>query len=160
MGSGMSESNGHGKAKISDINVVQVVQPFVFRMPEIIDLIERAFKGSMVEDIDNLILELQKFIVLDYAALFIGQENLKWNALTVIMRSNLLKDPQVFHFYCSGSSKLRRKLMQESLDWIKNQGYNGFWTSNMSGRETAFKRLFKKAGEAKKIGTIYKFEVS
>ncbi len=152
---------GNGKAeKPSDINIIQVINPFVFRMMDVLQLMDKAFKDDMFAPLEDLVPMLQSIALSGNAIIFIAQEDMEWKALLVIIRPSLLSQPQVFHFYCEGSYNLRNALIGKGVEWFKDNGYNGFVTSNTTSQKDAvFKRLFNGAGKSKRLGTLFKFEV-
>lgn len=148
------------RKQLKDIHIIRIKEPFTFRVEHIMDFLKVAFENSMVDDFDNLFTRFQEMSLMDDCAIFLGQENLEWKGLCVILPVNLMKDPQVFHFYCAGSVRFRKELVKTSLAWIKEQGYSAFYTSNTTGSpDSVFKRMFNKVGNAEKVGTVFRFEV-
>ncbi len=145
-----------------DINVIRLVHPDSFQLIDIQNLVHNAFESiDDVIDTEQLMNSMVDFVLKDNICILAGQEDYKWKGLAIVTESPLYREPQVFHFYSSGSSKLRKAMIESVVEWVKEQGYNGFWTSNINGEEkdSAFKRLFKRAGTPQKMGTIFRFEV-
>lgn len=145
-----------------DINVIRLIHPASFQMVDIQNLVSRAFESMKdTMNTDLLMDTMMKRATDPNVCVIAGQEDLKWKGLVIINDSVMYREPQVFHFYNKGSSKLRKALLDSMVEWVKERGYNGFWTSNINGTETdsAFKRLFKRAGKPKKMGTVFRFEV-
>ena len=145
-----------------DISIIRLVNPAAFEMVDIQQLVADAFADSYANDTDHIIDQLVRYVMNPNICILAGQEDLKWRALCIITPANFLPEPQVFHFYVDGSSNLRKALVDSMVEWIKGEGYNGFWTSNINGenKDAAFKRLFKRIGKAEKMGTIFRFEVN
>ena len=146
-----------------DINVIRLVHPASFQLIDIQNLVADAFESlDGTIDPDQLMGTLTSLVTNPDACILAAQEDMKWKGFVMITPALMFLEPQVFHFYTAGSSKLRKAMIDSVVAWVKERGYNGFWTSNINGEEkdSAFKRLFKRAGPARKMGSIFRFEVT
>jgi hypothetical protein len=69
--------------------------------------------------------------------------------------------PQIVHFYSEGPRQLTRHLVTETLDFIKEKGYNLLRAVNQSGAPDAvWERVFRHPEwEIKPVATVFDFKV-
>jgi hypothetical protein len=68
--------------------------------------------------------------------------------------------PQVIHFQCEGGVKLRRKMVQEVVAFVRAAGYTTFAAINGSGvPDEIWVRAFREGGEIVSRQTLFEFKV-
>jgi len=69
--------------------------------------------------------------------------------------------PQIVHFYCSAGPALKKALLADGVDYLRQNGYDRVWALNQSGRkDSVWSRAFKAAGSAYRIGTVMEFRLA
>ncbi len=142
--------------------VVRLTNPEAFKRPEVQELFKAAFENNQMTTYDQAIGELVALTTDPLVGLLIGAEKGKLKALCIVClpRSSLAATPSVYHFYNSGSAKLRETLMSAAVDFFLEAGYTRFWTINATGRtDEAHEKLFRNAGEVKRIGSFLEFQI-
>ncbi len=142
------------------MTVVQITQKTAFILPEMWELIKRAFKDGPI--LPGKALEaLVDGSFLNAGVVFAGVRDGKWQGLLMVVEPGWLSvDPQVFQFYCHGGAKMRDELIRQGMAWGRAGGWErviGFnWRKE---NDTAWIKAFKAAGVAEQVGTIYAFKL-
>ncbi len=144
------------------MRIVRLTNPEAFERAEVQRLFERAFEAHKIATFEDVAEEL-KVIALDpLVAILIGAEkgNLKGLSIACLPRSTLTPQPTVYHFFNKGSAALRGALIDATVDFFLQAGYTRFYGTNMTGmRDEVYMRLFRKAGEAARVGSVLEFKV-
>lgn len=96
------------------------------------------------------------------AEVLLGSENGKLSGMVVILfpEEESGEPAQIAHFYNKGSADLRRQLIDAAVEILKENGHMKFWTTNLTGRpDSVWARTFKRAGKARKLGTLMEVEL-
>lgn len=142
--------------------VVRLTNPAAFDQPEVSDLFNAAFAGNPMTDFEAARGDLERAALDPNVALFIGAEKgaLKGLSIACLPRNTLTPVPSVYHFYNAGSAKLREALVKATVDFFLEAGYTRFWAINTAGEDDeAYGKLFRSAGEAKRIGSFLEFNI-
>ena len=142
--------------------VVRLTNPVAFKRTEVQELFKSAFESNPIAEYDQVIGELVALPADPMVGMFIGAEKGKLAALCIacLPRSALTPVPSVYHFYNAGSAKLREALIAATVDFFLEAGYTRFWTINATGKsDEAHAKLFRSAGEAKRIGSFLEFAI-
>lgn len=142
--------------------VVRLTNPEAFKREEVQELFRKAFEKNPLADYDAVLGELIMMPADPMVGLFVGAEKgeLRGLCIATLPRSALTPAPTVYHFYNAGSAKLRAALVTATVDFFLGAGYTRFWTINATGRgDEAHAKLFREAGEAKRIGSFLEFSI-
>lgn len=104
----------------------------------------------------------KRIVEFDHLHLLVGAEKGEFKGLVLIVMpaSAFIVEPQVGHFYNGGSAAMRDALIEKTVSTIVGKGYTTFRAQNMTdASDEAWMRIYKKAGKAEKIGSIFKFEI-
>ncbi len=145
------------------IQVARLNNPQALLAPPMQELFRKAFDGNpMIAGIDEVPEEYVRLLANPNVGFFVGVEKGEFKGLVLVELpgSPLAKMPNVLHFANFGTSKLRDALVQAALDFIVQAGYTRFATINLTGRgDAVHKRLFKKVGEAKALGSVLEYRI-
>ncbi len=144
--------------------IVRLTNPAAFDRPEIQRLFTRAFEHNPFANYPESDAELRQAATQEHVAILIGAEKgrLKALAIACLPLSSLTPLPTVYHFYHSrkGSAALRNALVDAVVDFFLQSGYTHFLAINGTGRsDEAYMKLFSRAGEASRIGSMLEFKV-
>lgn len=142
--------------------VVRLTNPGAFKREEVQELFKKAFESNALAEYDQVVGELVALPADPMVGMFIGAEKgeLKGLCIACLPRSGLTPVPSVYHFYNAGTTKLRQALIRATVDFFLEAGYTRFWTINATGQsDEAHERLFRSAGEAKRIGSFLEFAI-
>jgi len=142
--------------------VVRLTNPAAFKREEVQALFRAAFETNPLADYEKALGELVALPADPMVGLFIGAEKGELKALCIacLPRSALTPVPTVYHFYNTGSAKLREALIITTVDFFLEAGYTRFWTINATGRsDEAHAKLFRSAGAPKRIGSFLEFAI-
>ncbi len=142
--------------------VVRLTNPAAFKREEVQELFKKAFEKNVLTDYDKALDELVALPSDPMVGLFVGAEKgaLAGLCIACLPRSALTPVPTVYHFYNAGSAKLRAALVTATVDFFLQAGYTRFWTINATRRrDEAHAKLFREAGEAKRIGSFLEFAI-
>ena len=111
--------------------------------------------GEIVHDTIYYDVDINRNVILA------GMEDYQFRALAILLfpTSLLMPDPQVYHFYNSGTPDLRKALVRSVVDELRNSGYGHMVTADWNNRGKAFQRLFKHAGNVEPQAMMYRIEV-
>ena len=97
-------------------------------------------------------------------SLLLGLDSGEYKGLAIIAYPVHKMDryPQVIQLYSEGSRTFTRELAQQTVDKIKERGYNTFRAINMSGAPDAVwqKALTPEGSTSKIIGSIAEFQIN
>lgn len=142
--------------------VVRLTNPQAFARPEVQELFKKAFESNKMADFEDVMEELVLTAPDPMVGMFIGAEQglLRGLCIACLPRSRLTPVPSVYHFYSTGTAKLREALVSATVDFFLEAGYTRFWTINATERsDEAHAKLFRSAGEAKRIGSFLEFAI-
>ncbi len=142
--------------------VVRLTNPEAFERAEVVDLFNAAFEHNAMTSFEDARDDLRATAADPNVALLIGAEKGKLKGLSIacLPRNSLTPLPSVYHFYNQGSSKLREALVRATVDFFLEAGYTRFWAINTAGdNDEAYKKLFKAAGEARRLGSFLEFDI-
>ncbi len=142
--------------------VVRLTNPEAFKRAEVQALFQEAFKSNAMASYDDAVAELVAITADPMVAVLVGAEKGKLKALCIacLPRSTLTPVPSVYHFYSAGSAALREELVKAMVDFFLEAGYTRFWAINTVGdNDKAYAKLFRSAGEAKRIGSFLEFSI-
>ncbi len=142
--------------------IVRLTNPEAFGRAEVQRLFEKAFENNVLVSFAEAAAELVGIAADPLVAMLIGAEKGKLKGLSIacLPRSTLTPIPTVYHFYNGGSAKLRAALVDATVDFFLQAGYTRFLAGNMTGAsDEVYARLFRKAGEAKRVYSILEFKV-
>ncbi len=142
--------------------VVRLTNPEAFKREEVQALFKTAFATNLMADFDAAVDALLGAVSDPSVALLIGAEKGKLRGLSIacLPRSTLTPVPSVYHFYSVGSAALREALVKATVDFFLEAGYTRFWAINTVGdNDEAYAKLFRSAGEAKRIGSFLEFSI-
>lgn len=142
--------------------VVRLTNPEAFKRDEVQALFREAFESNMMATYDKAIGELVAISSDPLVALLVGAEKGELRGLVIacLPRSTLTATPSVYHFYNSGSAKLREALVKATVDFFLEAGYTRFWAINTLGdNDEAYAKLFRSAGEARRLGSFLEFSI-
>ncbi len=142
--------------------IVRLTNPEAFGRAEVQRLFEKAFENNALATFEEAAPELVGIAADPLVAMLIGAEKGKLRALSIacLPRSTLTPFPTVYHFYNAGSAKLREALIDATVDFFLQAGYTRFLAMNTTGAsDEAYAKLFRKAGEAKRVYSVLEFKV-
>lgn len=142
-------------------HITRLSNPYALDIPEIKALFEKAFKHDIPAPVDGVIEELRQLVASPATLCVIGWEDMEAKGLVIafLPRSKLFLHPQTYHFYNSGSAKLRNDMLANMLDWTRENGYNDLFVANWTGaKDEVFERSFRKGNKMHKIGAAYVLE--
>lgn len=142
--------------------VVRLTNPAAFDRAEVTDLFNAAFADNPMAAFDAARADLELAATDPQVALLIGAEKGALCGLSIacLPRNSLTPIPSVYHFYNRGSAKLREALVKATVDFFLEAGYTRFWAINTaSENDKAYGKLFRSAGEAKRIGSFLEFSI-
>lgn len=143
-------------------HITRLTNPYALDIPEVRGLFEKAFKNDIPAPVDGVLEELHSLVLRPEVLCLIGWEdmNAKGLLITRLPSSKMVVQPQVYHFYNSGSAKLRNKIVTATLDWVKENGYNTLLMANWTGaNDKTFERIVSKGNEMFRIGSLYVLEL-
>lgn len=130
---------------------------FAAAFPEDSLVIRGGFDGHE-DELRDVVLNMQ-----DTVGLFIGVEDDEFLAVSLVFApdpSKLMQTPTIMHFYNRGSNKLRRALVQASVDFVKSKGHMTVQAVNATERpDSVWARTFRSFGESKKVGSIMEVDL-
>ncbi len=144
------------------MRIVRLTNPEAFDRVEVQRLFTRAFEAHKIATFEDVAAELRVIALDPLVAILIGAEkgNLKGLSIACLPRSTLTPQPTVYHFFNKGSASLRGALIDATVDFFLQAGYTRFYGTNMTGmRDEVYMRLFRKAGEATRVGSVLEFKV-
>lgn len=142
--------------------ILELQNPRALDLPEIRALFARAFDNHPQVDGETVLSELQHWLGHEkLTVLLVRDDTGTYRGLSIILfpATRLFAMPQVYHFHFNGPRALREELIQATLLAIRRQGYDKFATTNLNGRERAFQRLFRSAGDMVELGDFKLYEV-
>ncbi len=142
--------------------IVRLTNPAAFDRPEVQRLFTRAFEQNPLADYPETDPELRLAATAEHVSILIGAEKGKLRALAIacLPLSTLTPLPTVYHFYNKGSAMLRNALVDEVVDFFLKAGYTRFLAVNGTERgDKAYAKLFSRAGEVQKTGSMLEFKV-
>lgn len=145
-------------------HVIELTNSNALEWRELADFFKMAFAGSFLkraswEDVKPA---LGGFMDSPNAAVFLGLEGDRFAGGSIILLPEVrfIPYPQVVHLFCFGSPTLRRALVTKVVDFARENGYSTIWAINGSGKpDSVWKRAFRSAGPARKIGSIMAFDL-
>lgn len=142
--------------------VVRLTNPEAFKQEEVQAHFRAAFEKNPMADFETALGELVALPSDPMVAMLIGAEKGKLKGLVIacLPRSALTPIPNVYHFYNAGSAKLREALVKATVDFFLEAGYTRFWAINTAGdNDEAYMKLFRSAGEARRVGSFLEFSI-
>lgn len=142
--------------------VVRLTNPAAFDQDEVRALFTKAMDMYPIPKFETVEPLFRNAVNDPLVAIFIGAEKGKLKGLSIgcLPRDVLTPYPSVYHFYNSGSAKLREALMKETVDFFLEAGYTRFWAVNIvTDNDEAYKRLFKSVGEIRKLASLMEFDI-
>ncbi len=144
------------------MQVVKVTNPAIFLDPGFQDFLKEALAGSLYGKASPEALlpaMVEKVTQNPNAALHLGIEGAEYKglALTFLPVGPLDFVPRTVLFYLApGRGKgLKRALIQAVVDFVKENHYTSLWAINGSGaRDCVWRRVFRQAGPATKVGSV------
>lgn len=137
------------------MKVYRVTSAKALTTDDMIKFFDKAFKDGPVDG--GQVLKVMVAVAADpRVQVLVGMEKSEFKtlAITYLPSSPLYPNPQVYFMYSEGTAALRNATVDALVDWVKKNGYNDLWVVNWNvGKDVAFKRLFKRAGEMAERGT-------
>lgn len=146
-------------------HVARLQNPTVLEKGPVRELFVRAFDGYplLPAGFEDAAEDFQKLLPAPHVGVFVGAEKGQFKGLAVVLLpvDKSVPVPQVFHFYTEGRSvALRDALVGAVVDFVVQSGYSTFWAINMTRKaDTVWARAFRKAGTAKRLGSVMEFGV-
>lgn len=145
------------------MRVLRISNPAALALAEMQELLQAAFASGRPVDAATALRGLEPLLGRPQLAFLVAfDDEFKPRGLAIVTfpTTPLAPAPQVYHFYFKGPAKLRQLLVDAVVEVTTEMGYNRFQAANWNvGQDAAFKRLFRRAGKAKELGTAFEFEV-
>lgn len=147
---------------MAETQTLMLLNPVAFDLPDVRGFFTRALASSLQPDTEAEIEAIRGYVGSPYLHIIVtkAEEEFVGMAIVVLPATSLAPAPEVYHIYNEGSPQDRQALVHAVVAFVRAQGYSTLMTANLNGREKAFKRLFKSAGPATKVGVLYKFDLS
>lgn len=156
---------------MSEVAVVRMQNPRAFSVEPLRDLFRKAFPGD--DNVGPFEGNEQEFAALvqdDRIGVLVGVEDGDFRAVAVvgIPRSPLVPHPEVIKVYVGrpdrggAGAPLRKALFQAIVDFIVQNGYTtfrSFCPATTQKELAAWRRFFRKGGEAKTVGSYEEFKI-
>ncbi len=142
--------------------IVRLTNPAAFERAQVQRLFERAFAKNPLVNWDDAKEEMARVALDPNVAIFIGAEEGRLKALSIgaLPVSAFSPVPTSYYFFNRGSAKLRKALINATVDFFLQSGYTRFWTTNLTGAsDKVYARLFKDAGKAERICSLIEFKI-
>ncbi len=144
------------------MRIVRLTNPEAFSRPEVQRLFERAFEENPLVNWEDAKEEMTRVALDPNVNILIGAEEGRLKALSIgcLPVSTLSPNPTAYYFFNRGSAKLRKALINATVDFFLQAGYTRFWASNLTGvSDEAYARLFKGAGTAERVCSLLEFKI-
>ena len=145
------------------MQVTRLRNPMALQAPTIRAFFEEALAGNLwcSGPLDTTGPFLEGIIVDPLWGVFVANEGLDFTGLAVVMlpEGPETRAPQVVHMYANAKGA-KAALVREVMDFVRLNGYTKFWAINATDKpDSIWKRAFKKAGNAERIGSIMEFDL-
>ncbi|MGI9297772.1 MAG: hypothetical protein ACR2QC_07730 [Gammaproteobacteria bacterium] len=141
------------------IFVLKVANPAFWLLPEIQNLLDRAFAGGIPTTAGMAKRGIHRFAGSPFLVPFVARDGERWCALALVVRpmNELQSEPHVFHFFNDGPRQVIEIMAAEISKWTQEQGYSTVLVANRRpGQDDAYQRLFAPLGKFENIGTMYR----
>jgi len=141
--------------------IIRLRNPEALALQPIRDLFARAFESQTPVSFEVFMPAIEPYLSSPDVAVLVGREDNAYKAVTIALMpgSALFPFPQVYHFYNEGSAKLRNRLIDALVEWVKEQGYNSLHVAKWSdGPDKVWKRAFSRAGRFEKLGSTFRID--
>lgn len=132
------------------------------KVDEVRDLLARALEEFPAEDKAAAAAEIEEGVESGAISVVLGvEEDNTLSGITVIAMplGALAPVPQVIAFFCAGGVAARNKLVDKTVELIKNAGYSSFWAL-IAGNDGRRLRAFKRAGAVGRVGGLTEFKLA
>lgn len=145
------------------MEVTRIRNPMALTAPTVRAFFTEALDGDLwcSGPLDTTAPFLQGIIEDPSWGVFLANEGLDFTGLAVVMLPTgpEIPYPQVTHIYANAKGA-KGALVREVVDFVKESGYTRFWAVNATDRpDSIWKRAFKKAGNAERVGSIMEFDL-
>lgn len=145
------------------VEVVRVRNVAAFGMPAISNMIRRALaSNTLVENVNDAMDELERFIDRDFLGLFLAREDKAWSGMLLASwsRSALSPGCNILHIYSEGSNETRDALVEQAIEYARVGGYDRIIGMDANDRPRGFKKLFgRKFNNVRLSGEVHVFEL-
>lgn len=145
--------------------VANFTNPQALTQEPVLNILREAFpEGGNVapEGFDAAASDFVRAIQDPNTYLLVGMEKGEFRGVVLmsVPANKIAARPQVIHFFNKGSMKMRDALLEEMTRIIAEEGFATFSAVNASGKsDEAWLKTFKKAGQAERIGSLFKFNI-
>lgn len=139
-----------------------VVPAALSKVDEVSALLARALEEFPASDKAAAASEIESSAETGDIRVVLGvEEDNALNGISVIaMPTGALSPvPQVIAFFCLGGTAARNKLVDKTVEIIKNAGYSSFWAL-IAGDDGRRLRAFKRAGAVGRVGGLTEFKLA